>query len=184
LVNQRNLPIELELALATAPSVPSSRWGHLHVQAFETPAARAPRQATHPLASARGAGRLVGVCAMLAGHSLDLPGVQRHPMHFLEGDERGIVDGARPLGGTGTEDYFNGAFYFEDAPWASPFAQVWALEPGERGAQAHVSACRWHVLGDAVDFSSSLDLDLEIGPGDPSVLDRYRSVAFLYLAGP
>ena len=179
LSNRGAQPVELSLALATHPSVPASRWGHLYAQSFESAAPHGP---THPLASARGAGRLVGVCMMMAGHALAVPGMQGYPMNFLEGDERGLVDGTRAMAGTGTEDYFNGAFYFEDGPWAGPFAQVWAIEPGARDGKAHVSACRWHVLGDAVDFGSSLELEMEIGPADASVLDRYRSVAFLYLA--
>jgi hypothetical protein len=179
LSNRGVRPVELSLELATQPSVPAARWGHLHAQSFETAVPGGP---THPLASARGAGRLVGVCMMMAGHALQMPGMKGFPMNFLEGDERGMVDGVRAMAGTGTEDYFNGAFYFEDGPWAGPFAQVWAIEPGQRDGRAHVSACRWHVLGDAVDFGSSLDLEMEIGPADPSALDRYRSVAFLYLA--
>lgn len=181
LTNQNVRPVELDLALAISPSVPPSRWGYLHAQAFET---TVPVGTTHPLASARGAGRLVGVCMMMAGHAIDVPGLRGTAMSFLEGDERGTVDGSRSMAGTGTEDYFNGAFYFEDAPWSTPFAQVWGLVRGSHHGQAQVSACRWHVLSDAVDFTSSLDLDMEIGPGDPSALDRYRSVAFLYLDRP
>jgi hypothetical protein len=178
LSNRGSRTVELELALDATPSLPSSRWGLLHAQAFDT---TVPFGATHPLASARGAGRLAGVCMMMAGHALKMPGMKGHALNFLEGDERGVIDGVRAMAGTGTEDYFNGAFYFEDAPWASPFAQVWGLVPGEPDGKAQVSACRWHVLGDAVDFATSLDLDMEIGPGDATVLDRYRSVAFLYL---
>jgi hypothetical protein len=181
LTNRADQPIDLGLALAVTASVPSSRWGYLHAQHFET---ALPYRRSHPLASARGAGRLVGACLLMRGHGAKMRGMAGHPMNFLEGDELGLVDGERAMAGTGTEDYFNGAFYFEDGANATPFAQVWDIFPGDpktRG-QARTSACRWHVLGDAVDFASSLDLEMEIGPGDPDVLDRYRSVAFLYLA--
>jgi hypothetical protein len=103
-------------------------------------------------------------------------------MEFLEGNEIGIADGERALNGTGTEDYFNGAFFFDEGPRSTPFAQVWAITPHIVGNSDHasVSACRWHILGDAIDFDSAFDLRLEIGPGNPSLLDAYRSVAYLY----
>jgi hypothetical protein len=43
-----------------------------------------------------------------------------------------------------------------------------------------VSACRWHILGAAIDFHQSLDLSLEIGPPDPASLNRYVTTTFLY----
>jgi len=176
--NEGASPLDFELAVETIPTVPSGRWGELQAQSYET---TLPLAGAHPLASARGPGRLVGVCMSLAGHG-GMRGGASHPMTFLEGDERGIVDGRRAMRGTGTEDYFNGAFYFEEGASAGPFAQVWAIDPGERTGHASVSACRWHVLGDAIDFDSSLELEMEIGPGNPDVIDRYRSVAFLYLS--
>jgi hypothetical protein len=36
------------------------------------------------------------------------------------------------------------------------------------------------VLGDAIDFAGMLDVELQIGGGAPQLLDRYRTVAFLY----
>jgi len=119
---------------------------------------------------------------MMHGVAAKLRGMRGHPMNFLEGDELCTIDGQRAIAGTGTEDYFNGAFYFEEGPSADPFAQIWGIVPNdpERPRTARVTACRWHVLGDAIDFQRSLDLRMEVGPGDPSVLERYRSIAFLY----
>jgi hypothetical protein len=118
----------------------------------------------------------------MRGHGLVERGRAGHPFHFLEGDELGVIDGERVLAGTGTEDYFDGAFYFEDGAAGTPFAQVWDITPrlGASPAQGRVSACRWHVAGDEIDFRRSLDLKLEIGPGVADVLDEYRSVTFLY----
>jgi hypothetical protein len=48
------------------------------------------------------------------------------------------------------------------------------------GTSGRVSACRWHALAAAIDYESSFELDLEIGPGEPALLDRYRSVALSY----
>jgi hypothetical protein len=173
-----DLPLELDILLGEG--VPGGSWGHLHTQRNET----TPRTvaAAHPIARSTGPGRLVGVCADLHGHGLDEGGKRGHPFHFLEGDETITIDGEHRAGGTGTEDYFNGAFYFQDGAGATPFAQVWSIEPRLRGAphEGRASACRWHVLGDAIDFASSLDMSLEIGPGVADVLDRYVTVAYLY----
>lgn len=173
--------LELDVILEVQSGVPDSAHGRLHVQRYET---RGPTSETHhPLARAEGRGRLVGSCVAMHGHGLLERGRPGHPMHFLEGDETATIDGELALSGTGTEDYFNGAFYFDDGPSATPFAQVWNIVPRLVGApaQAQTTACRWHVLGDAIDFRRSLELDLEIGPGVPAVLDRYTSVSFLYL---
>ena len=175
LTNTSDQPVRLDLSLAVSDTLPNEPFGRLHVERHETTAGTKP---THPLAKAVGRGRLVGVCMSLWGHGMQ-EGLRRgHPFHFLEGDEMGMIDGRRALSGTGTEDYFNGAFYFEDGPRGTPFAQVWDITPS--GPQARVSTCRWHVLTDAIDFARSLELTMEVGPGRPAVLDRYRSVAFLY----
>jgi hypothetical protein len=174
LQNEGERELELELWAETADGLPDGRWGHLHAQRFETVGPTAGR--SHPLASIRGRGRLVGVCLMLEGHGLGGAGPE-NAFNFLEGDETGVIDGRRALAGTGTEDYLNGSFYFQAGDIATAFAQARASAAGNGG---RVTGCRWHILGDAIDFSSDLDLDLEIGPGRPELLDRYRSVAYYY----
>lgn len=167
--------------LEVAPRIPARAFGRLHVQRNET--SKGAEKGYHPLAAVSGRGRLVGTCVALRGHGMRAAnGRAGHPYHFLEGDEIGLVDGERALAGTGTEDYFDGAFYFEDGARGTPFAQVWDITPSIPDAphQARVSTCRWHVLTDAVDFRESLDLKLEVGPGTPDVLDHYRSVTFIY----
>jgi DUF2961 family protein len=179
LTNGGALPVELEVVLEVADGVPTGSWGRLQVQRNET---LPPAKAAHRLASAEGRGRLVGVCVTMRGHGLTEGKRPGHPMHFLEGDELGLVDGERAIAGTGTEDYFDGAFYFQDGPSGTAFSQVWGIETlrAESPPQARINACRWNVLGDTVDFASSLELELEIGPGSPDLLDQYRSIAFLY----
>jgi len=171
--------IALTLALELADGVPTAPWGRLRTQRNETTGDAA--RPGHPIAASAGPGRLIGVCADLHGHGMDEGGKRGHPFHFLEGDETITIDGERRVGGTGTEDYFNGAFYFQDGATATPFAQVWKITPRLPGApqQGRVSTCRWHVLGDAIDFASSLEMFLEVGPGVP-VLDRFLTVAYLY----
>jgi len=119
------------------------------------------------------------VCLMMRGHSVHLDGRPTHPLSFLEGDELGVIDGRRAIAGTGTEDYFDDAFFFEGGATATPFAQAWAIGRDE-GGRGHACACRWHLLGDAIDFRRSLELSIEMGPDLPAMVDRYRSVAFVY----
>ncbi len=167
--------LSLELYAQVENRLPEPEWGRLHTQYHQT---LGPTETVyHPLARVEGRGRLAGVCVTLEGHGLQGRHQHSGPLNFLEGDERGLVDGRLALPGTGTEDYFNSSFYFADGLFATAFSQGQASALGERGIAV---CCRWHVLGDAIDFHSSLDLSLEIGPAEPSLLDRYRSVAFLY----
>lgn len=165
----------LELIAHVEDGVPARPFGRLHVDRRETVA---PATGPHPLVDAAGPGRLVGVCLMMEGRGLPGGGLLSSPLNFLEGDERFVVDGVTSITGTGTEDYLDGAFYFEDGPIAGPFAQAWgAAVEGEVG---RASGCRWHLRTHAMDFATSLTGELEIGPGAPDLLERYRSVAFVY----
>jgi hypothetical protein len=166
--------LSLELQAETESALPDEQWGYLHAQRFET--VGPTQNPSHPLAAVRGRGRLVGVCLMLEGHGLDSSDPAA-VFNFLEGDEMGVIDGRPAIVGTGTEDYLNGSYYFQGGDVATAFAQARATAAGSGG---RVTGCRWHVLGDAVDFASELDLELEIGPGRPELLDRYRSVAYYY----
>lgn len=164
--------VELEATLdRDAPAA-----GRLHVERNET---LGPTTDTHhPLVDVTGAGRLAGVCLLMEGHALPDAGAFTSNLNFLEGDERITVDGEVSITGTGTEDYLDGAFYFERGPHATPWTQAW-VSPAV-GDTGRVTGCRWHVRTQAIDFATSLTAELEIGPGVPAVLDRYRSVAFLY----
>jgi len=140
---------------------------------------REPRE--HPLFSTTGPGRWLGTCALLEGHATSGSDALVGGLNFLEGDERVKLDG-RTLLGTGTEDYFDSAFYFIGGARSSPFAAWWGVREDRTTMpwKGRATACRWHVLNDAIDFNSSIEASLEIGNGDPSLLDRYRTVAYFY----
>jgi hypothetical protein len=100
---------------------------------------------------------------------------------FLEGDEKIYVDGekwpSRWLG-TGTEDYFNGAYFWnapDKAAMARPHGGLTFLDWGI----GRVCAYRWHLL-DFVSFQKNVRLDLEHGGVSDSPTD-YQSVAYYYL---
>jgi len=97
---------------------------------------------------------------------------------FLEGDEAYVVDGAFRGQGTGTEDYFNGGWYFDQGPFAAPFHGV-VVKDEDRG---RIAAYRWH-LPDPVPFRSSLQVTLEHGHANESLAD-YATVAYWYQTEP
>ena len=168
--------VDFTLSMRGVPTVPMESFGHLYVERRET-VAPAPGK-THPLANVTGRGKWAGTCMMLEGRGIGDGTLFDEPLNFLEGDEFGTLDGELTIRGTGTEDYFNGAFYFEAGSHASPFAQWWGTHVN--GSVAQTNACRFHVLGDTIDFAQSATLELEIGPGIPETLENYRTVTFLY----
>jgi hypothetical protein len=172
--NDGQASIDVTLSFAGEVGLPSGDWRRLHVLRSETVTAAA----SHPVASVEGRGRLAGVCLMLEGHADETAGSLSDPFNFLEGDELVSIDGEVALAGTGTEDYLDSAFYFEEGPFATAFAQAWGMQV--QAPDARVSACRWHLLNDALEFSSGIEFELEVGAAAPQLLNRYRSLAFVY----
>src|SRR5258706_9771958 len=81
-----------------------------------TATTRAPAGRDIGVLDATGSGKLVGVTASYTG------GLSRS---YLEGDERIYVDGSRSPAfyGTGTEDFFNGGYYFNQGPYNQPMTR-------------------------------------------------------------
>jgi|GEM_PF-5967483 len=174
--NNHASPVDFAISMQGVATVPTEPFGRLHVERQESTAPASGK--AHPLASVTGRGRWAGTCMMLEGRGIGDGTAFDEPLNFLEGDELATIDGEVTIRGTGTEDYFNGAFYFEAGPHASPFAQWWGTSVN--GLVGQSSACRFHLRGDTIDFSESAKMELEIGPGMPETLERYRTVAFLY----
>jgi hypothetical protein len=168
----------VNVAIDGLASLPPEPWGYLTAVRSET--VGPTTSAYHPMVTASGQGRLVGACLMAQGHSSPLlPDFIRGPLNFLEGDEQMKIDG-QTLRGTGTEDYFDSGFYFNPAAAGFPFAQWGGKVEDVANNTGKMSACRWHVLGTAIDFHQSLDVSMEVGPPDPASLDRYVTTTFLY----
>jgi hypothetical protein len=90
---------------------------------------------------------------------------------FMEGDYVAHVDGQSDptLNGTGTEDYFNGGFYFYGT-FASPLHGSLLVDKSDK---ARYSAYRWHVT-DYVPFKQSFVLTAEHGPTN----DYYAGIEY------
>lgn len=97
---------------------------------------------------------------------------------FLEGDERIYIDGEREpsIHGTGTEDYFNGAYYFAKGVFHLPWN---GLTVKNQGDSQRISAYRFHAT-DYVPFGRSFRMTIEHGGRNDAPGLRYSSVAFWY----
>jgi hypothetical protein len=124
---------------------------------------------------ARGRGTFVGVTQEMEG-SL--------PPEFLEGDESAFEDGSRlpQLHGTGTEDFYQGGWYFLLDPFTLPLSGFPALRDPASGCAAPTCLSAYRLmLGDAVPFTSKLRFGIEHGSQNltPAV---YGSTAYWYRA--
>lgn len=116
------------------------------------------------------------------GSNLATEGPGRRTFAFLEGNEQIYVDGATTptYEGTGTEDYFNGAWYFESGVLTRAFHGVTYKQDTE---PPRVSAYRY-LIPDCLPFDSSLKLDLQHGSRNSAPDVLYRAVVFWYQQPP
>ncbi len=109
-----------------------------------------------------------------------------------EGNDKFYVDGAtKPtIEGTGSEDYFCGAWDFQHAFW-NPFNGVPLYTNPEKGGEKRSilnTAYRWHIQ-DPVPFTKSLRFTIEHGRNGPDddrhpLRNNYSSVAYYYVDHP
>ncbi len=124
----------------------------------------------HEVIAAVGSGRFIGMSLNAESY--------RDNLEFLEGDEFFHVDGEFRGQGTGTEDYFNGGWYFQHGEFEAPFHGV-VVKDDELG---RIAAYRWHVL-DPIAFEDSIRIELEHGHDNAEVAD-YATVAYWYQTEP
>jgi len=130
---------------------------------------------------ARGRGKFIGISASMQGVDPDIRTQCGSPyICFLEGDERVYVDGSLSpdIHGTGTEDYFNGGWYFIMGTFSLP---LHGNPSRPIDGLMQINAYRIH-LGDSVPFESSLKFGREVGAAN-NITARYSSVAYSYLKG-
>lgn len=116
-----------------------------------------------------GKGKVVGCVVSMKGETI---------RHYLEGDERFYIDGSLTpdLYGTGTEDYFNGGWYFNRGVFSLP---VHGYPAHEADASFDYTSCYRFHQSDTIPYRSSVRLGLEHG----SANDRgsaYESVVYYY----
>ncbi|HVN06550.1 MAG TPA: glycoside hydrolase family 172 protein [Bryobacteraceae bacterium] len=134
-------------------------------------------QDNYVFAETRGRGHLMGVTL----------GVLQNTDHWMgEGDEMIFVDNEEHpvINGTGTEDYFNGAWDFGGRDGAIPFAHLYngaplMVDPEHAGGR--YCLYRWHA-DNPVTFSRYLKYTIEHGHANDRA-DNFFSVAYWYQAG-
>ncbi len=122
---------------------------------------------------AKGRGHFVGVTMSV---------LQNQDGWWGEGDDMFFVDGekAPALNGTGSEDYFLGAFDFGDRAFSFPL--FGAPLKGEERAGSRSSVYRFH-LDSPIPFTKSLRATIEHGHANVRS-DNYFSVAYWYQTEP
>lgn len=127
---------------------------------------------------AQGSGHFVGVT-----HAV----LQNQDGWWGEGDEMILIDGDdRPvINGTGTEDYYNGAWNFGGLPAAQPFSYLhngapYIVDPERVGGR--YCLYRWH-LESPVTFEKSIKVTIEHGHANHRS-DNFFSTAYWYQTEP
>lgn len=126
----------------------------------------------HLFVDSKGRGHHVGVI-------LQAQGLEEANTAFFEGDEVATADGEMRMHGTGSEDFFNGGWY-------------WILDRWDRAMSLPIHGCLDYdvsnsrtggyrlYLADKVPFSSSYSFTMEHGPEKNAAPVEYVSVAFHY----
>jgi hypothetical protein len=143
----------------------------------------APQGKDYLILETKGSGHFVGCFMSVLANSNGWWG---------EGNDKFYVDGAtKPtIEGTGSEDYFCGAWDFQHAFW-NPFNGVPYYDNWQKGGEQRgiLNTCyRWHIL-DPVPFKQSLRFTIEHGRSGPDddrkpLRNHYSTVASYYLDQP
>lgn len=178
LVHSTETSRTLKLRLSGSDDLPKGEWGHLHSELSEK---RDPRSGDRfRVAALSGKGKYLGSILYVHG-KVDASGqVRASELGFLEGDERLDVDGQTSWLGTGTDNYFNGGFYFKDGKFSSPFAAVSQLDDDSNAGTSAVTMMRWTMLADEINFQKQLELSFEFGANRPATARDYAAVSFYY----
>jgi hypothetical protein len=112
------------------------------------------------IANTTGRGKFVGVSQTMEGLQPD-----GNTRGYLEGDERVYVDGERTpaIHGTGTEDYYESGWYFNQGTYSTPFH-------GNSGHEVQAGFCtvecdsawRLHIT-DSIEYQNQLGFGIEHG---------------------
>ncbi|HEX8550651.1 MAG TPA: DUF2961 domain-containing protein [Abditibacteriaceae bacterium] len=132
--------------------------------------ARNVRKQPLDILQVKGAGAFVGV--RMAVSPTKESG--RRAFAYLEGNETLVADG-KAFEGTGTEDFFNSAWYFPDKPFARDFGGM-----TEKTALPPRVAMYRLMIADAIPFRNSFSFLQEHGNNNNSDDLEYRWVAFWY----
>ncbi|ORA11378.1 glycoside hydrolase family 172 protein [Mycobacterium arosiense] len=161
-----------------APALSSGRAGYFTARSHAGPTAL--RQ-DWLFAEEQGHGKFVGVSQTIRGYRTKTAFSDEAP-YFLEGAERVYTDGAASPQwyGTGTEDLYEGGWYFKDG---THFSDPLNGQPDQRtaagGCADYCVAVYRIMLADAIGYHSAIRFGIEHGKRN-MVQPDYGSTAFLY----
>jgi hypothetical protein len=178
LTNHGTRSFQVSAEIVGSAMVPAGDWGYLHAS-WQEQADSFASGGRYAVADLQGRGKYVGTMMFVQGRE-DPETSTPSPYNFLEGDDRTIVDGVVSKG-TGTEDVFDGGWYFIDGRYDRPFSALIAKNSDDATGVGAVSMLRWNVLANSIPFQDSFRLDFEFGANRPQTAINYASVAFYYL---
>ncbi|MCT4590427.1 MAG: DUF2961 domain-containing protein [Carboxylicivirga sp.] len=171
------LDLEIKLKLSNQPK---KEWGYFTAFYYNDNAeVKAPKDG-YLLLDEKGTGKYVGTFLKTEATTHDAFGTTQLPI-WLEGDEIFTCDGEMRIHGTGSEDYFNCAWY--SVPGRLNNAGCFPLHgfpKFDMAEMGYASAYRWH-LTDPVPFTNSIQVTIEKGPTN-NIAAHYESLAFYYLS--
>lgn len=114
-------------------------------------------------------GQVVGVVESMQGNNT---------RNYLEGDERALIDDNRSpaVQGTGTEDFYNGAYYFQNGPFSMPMSGN-SNHVGS-GSYDETSAYRTFI-SDAIPFHKHIRMTIQHGGVDDVNINAW-ALAYYY----
>lgn len=178
LVHDTSATRTLQLRLKGADELPRGEWGRLHAAFSEH---RDPQPGERfRVAALSGRGKYVGTVLYVLGRADASGRVRASELGFLEGDDRLEIDGVVAGLGTGTDNYFNGGFYFGDGAYDSWFAAVPQLTTDDSAETSEATLVRWNILSDALSFRQRFELSFEFGADRPATVRRYAAVSYYY----
>jgi hypothetical protein len=168
-VNESEAPVDLGYEISHKPFTDPFTGVGYFTTAFHSELPTTPGKDIL-LLDTTGAGQVVGV----------VQSVQGAPSRwYLEGDERAMIDGSRSpaVHGTGTEDFYNGAFYFENGPYTQPIS---GNTVHIRDGRSDSTAVYRQLISDAIPFRSHLRLTIEHG-GTNDTTENVWTLVHYYL---
>lgn len=173
--------IDIRYEICVSPFNEEREWGYFKAKQIQIEA-KADDKNDMRFLEVNGAGRFVGIVSSMDTDASPKEG------SYLEGDEHIYIDGSRTpqVNGTGTEDFYNGAYYWWNGTLSRPFYGCGYNSKWTHGCvfcgndKTYKSMAYRIMIGDSIPFRSKLIFDMEHGP----VNDCYEtvdSVLFYYL---
>jgi hypothetical protein len=167
LVSGHDADVDVDYRVHYTPQTPATVSGTARLHAVRNDTRPCIPGEDHIILDVTGAGHFVGVVQASAGDSL----------YYLEGDERIYVDGSLTpqLYGTGTEDFYNGGWYYNRGRFTRPTHG----NPTMEGTPLTTDQYRF-LISDLVPFSASLRVGIEHGGTNDTTDVDIWSVALFY----